>query len=123
MERVIRIGTGGFAAFAVLLFAVTLMGGASLWTVVGLLFLSNAFLGLVIPSAMVMALDPHPEIAGLASSLGGTLQMIMGALAVMLAAPFFDGSPLPMVAAITLCALVALAIALTVLKRPERPEN
>ena len=57
-----------------------------------MLFVANAFLGLVIPSTMVMALDPHPDIAGLASSLGGTLQMLAGGLMIALAGPFFDGT-------------------------------
>ena len=56
----------------------TLTGFGSLAVIVGMLLLGNAFLGLVVPTTMVMALDPHPDIAGLASSLGGTLQMLTG---------------------------------------------
>ena len=82
------------------------------------LFMGNACLGLVIPTTMVMALDPHGEIAGLASSLGGTLQMLAGGAVVMLSGPFFDGTAVPMVAAIAACALAALALALWVLLRP-----
>ena len=59
---------------------------------------------------MVMALDPHGEIAGLASSLGGTLQMVAGGVMIALAAPFFDGTALPMVAAIALCGVGALVM-------------
>ena len=55
---------------------------------------------LVMPTTMVMALDPHPDIAGLASSLGGTLQMLTGGAMIALAGPFFDGTATPMVAAI-----------------------
>ena len=57
-----------------------------------MLFVGNAFLGLVMPTTMVMALDPHPDIAGLASSLGGTLQMLTGGVMIALAGPFFDGT-------------------------------
>ncbi|PWK57272.1 multidrug effflux MFS transporter [Silicimonas algicola] len=114
METVVFWATAGFAAVASALVLVVLAGGGSLPVVVGMLFLANAFLGLVIPSTMVMALDPHPEIAGLASSLGGTLQMVAGAVAVTLASPFFDGSVLPMVAAIALCGISAFAVALLV---------
>ena len=46
--------------------------------IIAMLFVGNAFLGVVMPTTMVMALDPHPDIAGLASSLGGTLQMVTG---------------------------------------------
>ena len=49
------------------------------------------------PTTMVMALDPHPDIAGLASSLGGTLQMLTGGVMIALAGPFFDGTAPPMV--------------------------
>ena len=116
MNPMVFWGTAGFAAMASLLVLVVLGGGASLYVVVGMLFLANACLGLVIPSTMVMALDPHPEIAGLASSLGGTLQMLAGAVAVTLAGPFFDGTALPMVAAIALCGVLALGIAAVLVK-------
>ncbi len=116
MNPVVFWGTAGFATFAVLLTLVVLSGGATLYVVVGMLFLANGFLGLVIPSTMVMALDPHPDIAGLASSLGGTLQMVAGAAAVTLASPFFDGSALPMVMAIALCGVSALVIAAALVK-------
>lgn len=111
MARVILWGATGFALFASLLTLVALAGAATLAVVVGMLFLANACLGVVIPSTMVMALDPHPTIAGLASSLGGTLQMVAGAGAVTLAGPFFDGTALPMVAAIALCGIGGAAIA------------
>lgn len=111
MPRVILWGAVGFAVFGSLLTLVAAAGGATLVSVAGLLFLAYAFLGVVIPSTMVMALDPHPDIAGLASSLGGTLQMVAGAVAVTLAGPFFDGTALPMVAAIALCGIGAALIA------------
>ena len=66
---------------------------------------------LVMPTTMVMALDPHPEIAGLASSLGGTLQMLTGAVMIALAGPFFDGTATPMIVAIALAGLLALLAA------------
>jgi DHA1 family bicyclomycin/chloramphenicol resistance-like MFS transporter len=76
MGRVVSVAVTGFAACATALLLLTLAGFGSLPVIVAMLFLVNAFLGLVIPSTMVMALDPHPDIAGLASSLGGTLQML-----------------------------------------------
>jgi hypothetical protein len=73
------------------------------------LICANACLGLVIPTAMVMALDEHGDNAGLASSLGGMLQMLAGGVLTMLAGPFFDGTPLPMVAAIAIAAVLSFA--------------
>jgi MFS transporter, DHA1 family, multidrug resistance protein len=65
----------------------------------------------------VMALDPHPDIAGLASSLGGTLQMLTGGAMIALAGPFFDGTATPMVAAIATAGLLAFATAVLTLRR------
>ena len=110
--------TTGFAFFTVALFLIGLGGLATLWVTMAGLFLANACLGLVIPTAMVMALEEHGPIAGLASSLGGTLQMLAGGLMIAASAPFFDGSVLPMLTAIALCGVLALALALVVARLP-----
>jgi DHA1 family bicyclomycin/chloramphenicol resistance-like MFS transporter len=116
-RRVMTWGTLGFAAFTALLWVLALGGLASLPVITACLFLGNGFMGLVIPTAMVMALEDHGEIAGLASSLGGTLQMLTGGVAVLVAGPFFDGSATPMIAAIAACAAVALILARLTLPR------
>ena len=118
--RVIGVAVSGFAAMTTLLFALALAGFGSLPLIVGMLLVANAFLGLVIPTAMVLALDPHPDIAGLASSLGGTLQMLAGGVMIALAGPFFDGTATPMLAAIALAGLLAFATAFAALRRGAR---
>ncbi len=123
MARVVSAATAGFLFFTVLLFAFILAGFGSLYVVVGLLLMANACQGLVIPPVMVMALDPHGDIAGLASSLGGTLQMLAGSLMIALASPFFDGTALPMVTAITLCAACAFILARMVLPKARTAEQ
>ena len=123
MVPVMRVAVMGFALFGCTLLALTLAGLGSLPVIIGFLFLGNACLGLVIPTTMVMALDDHGDIAGLASSLGGTLQMLAGGIMITLTAPFFDGTALPMVAAIAFCAVAAMVLALMVLPRVViRPE-
>jgi len=123
MVPVMRVAVMGFALFGCTLLALTLAGLGSLPVIIGFLFLGNACLGLVIPTTMVMALDDHGDIAGLASSLGGTLQMLAGGIMITLTAPFFDGTALPMVAAIAFCAVAAMVLALLVLPRVViRPE-
>lgn len=117
---VIRFAVFGFAAFNLSLLLIVLSGGGTLPVIVGMLFLGNACLGLVIPTTMVAALDPHGEIAGLASSLGGTLQMVTGGVIVTAAGPFFDGTATPMVAAIAVCSVLALTLVLTILPRIAR---
>jgi len=117
---VIRVAVFGFAAFNLSLLGIVLTGGGTLPVIVGMLFLGNSCLGLVIPTTMVAALDPHGQMAGLASSLGGTLQMVTGGLIVTAASPFFDGTATPMVAAIAVCSVLALTLVLTILPRIAR---
>lgn len=116
MRSVIAWAAAGFALFTVSLLALTLAGFTGLPLLIGMLIASNACLGLIIPSTMVMALDAHGEIAGLASSIGGTLQMLAGSAMIALVSPFFDGTSLPMVSAIALCGLASFTLSRFVLR-------
>lgn len=124
IQRVISWAVTGFMAFTLALLALTLGGFGTLPVIVGFLFMANACLGLVIPTTMVMALDDHGDIAGLASSLGGTLQMLAGGIMITAAAPFFNGTATPMVAAIALCAVAAFILTrLLFAKMPARRDE
>jgi MFS transporter, DHA1 family, multidrug resistance protein len=87
------------------LLSAALLGGASLYVIMGELFLTFGCLGLVLPTAMVLALDKHGAIAGLASSLGGggALQMMVEACAVAAMGPFFNGTAFTMITTICIC--------------------
>jgi MFS transporter, DHA1 family, multidrug resistance protein len=115
--RVMAWASAGFALFTVALFGLALAGVMTLWLCVAGLFLANACLGLIIPTAMVMALDEHGDIAGLASSLGGTLQMLAGGAMIAAVGPFFDGTATPMLAAIALCGVLVLGLSRVVMSR------
>lgn len=117
MQRVVAISVTCFTFMALATTGMVWAGFDALWMVVAGLFLGNAFLGLVLPTTMVMALDPHPEIAGLASSLGGTLQMLTGGAMIALAGPFLGTEPGPMVTAIAICGLLAWLTAFLALPR------
>lgn len=108
--KVMALASIGFAAMTVLLFVLALSAGMGMVLCIGGLFLANACLGLIIPTTMVMALDEHGDIAGLASSLGGTLQMLAGGVMIALAGPFFDGTVTPMLGAIAVCGVLVLAL-------------
>lgn len=116
MVRVVIAAVSAYATFAVLLLALTLAGFDSLRVLIPLLFTSFAFLGLVIPSTMVLSLEDHGPIAGIASALGGTLQMVTGGVMIAVAGLFFDGTSLPMVATIALTAVAALVVTLSTLR-------
>jgi DHA1 family bicyclomycin/chloramphenicol resistance-like MFS transporter len=119
MERVVMGAVVAYASFAVLLLVMTWAGFTGLWVLMPLLFASFAFLGLVIPSTMVLSLENHGPIAGSASALGGTLQMLTGGAVIAVAGLFFDGTSLPMVFTIALTAVAALVITMATL-RPRR---
>jgi DHA1 family bicyclomycin/chloramphenicol resistance-like MFS transporter len=86
-----------------------------------LYFIASAFMGLVIPTTSVLALEQHGSIAGTASALLGTLQMLTGAVAMGVVGLFTDGTPLPMVAGMAAGALVAVVLTWITLG-PARPE-
>jgi MFS transporter, DHA1 family, multidrug resistance protein len=117
MGRMVMAAVSAYASFAVLLLALTLAGFDSLRVLIPLLFVSFAFLGLVIPSTMVLSLEKHGRIAGIASALGGTLQMVTGGIMIVIVSLFFNGTALPMVATIALCAIGAFALSVVTLRR------
>jgi len=119
LGRVVVTAVSAYAAMAMLLLGVTLAGVDSLPVLIIMLFLAYACLGLVVPATAVLALEEHGPIAGTASALMGTLQMIAGATAIALVSVFFDGTPLPMVAAIAACAAGAFVLSRLTLTRTE----
>lgn len=115
--RIVRVAVTGYAAAMVLLLAVTLAGVDRLEVLAALLFVGYGFLGLVIPTTSVLALEDHGAVAGTASALMGTLQFVTGAVVIAVVGPFFDGTSLPMVAGITACAVIAFVLAQATLGR------
>ena len=100
------------------LLGLTLVSVDSFAVVVVLLFAGFACMGFVIPSTMVLALDEQGERAGIASALGGTLQMILGGVMIVVASVFFDGTVLPMATIMAVCAVAALALTIVTVRRP-----
>ncbi len=115
--RVVSGAVAGFALATSTTFLLVLAGLDALPVVMIGLFCGNACLGLVMPTTMVLALEEQGDRAGVASSVGGTLQMVAGGGMIALSAPFFDGTPLPMVGAIALCAIIALVLAVLFVPR------
>ena len=64
----------------------------------------------VLANAMVLALDPLPRIAGVASSIIGTIQNVVGASGAILGASIYDGTLRNTVVIIGVAGLVMLAI-------------
>jgi DHA1 family bicyclomycin/chloramphenicol resistance-like MFS transporter len=107
---VVKVAVVGYAGVMLLLLALNLAGVQRLDLLLALLFVGYGFLGLVVPTTAVLALEEHGAIAGTASALMGTLQFVTGALVMAVVGLFVDGSARPMVAGIAGSALVAYAL-------------
>ena len=92
------------------LMAYYLGGGDDFRVLIAMYFVASAFMGFVIPTTGVLALEEHGAIAGTASALMGTLQMLTGALMMGGIAVFTNGSPIAMVSGMTLGAGIALLL-------------
>ena len=117
LRRVVRVAVTGYATTMVVLLAVTASGIDRLDVLAALLFVGYGFLGLVIPTTSVLAMEEHGKIAGTASALMGTLHFATGATAMAVAGVFFDGTSLPMVVAIAGCAVISFTLAQITLGR------
>jgi DHA1 family bicyclomycin/chloramphenicol resistance-like MFS transporter len=119
---VVRIAVSGFAATVIAMWAIMATGFESLAFMTVALFVGNGFLGLVIPTTSVLAMEEHGEHAGTASALMGTLHMITGVAAMTVTGFFANGLPMPMVTGIAVCAAMALLLTLVTLRREGQAE-
>jgi DHA1 family bicyclomycin/chloramphenicol resistance-like MFS transporter len=117
LRRVVRIAVIGYFSAIAVLFAVTASGLDRLDVLAACLFVGYGFLGLVIPTTAVLAMEDHGGIAGTASALIGTLHFVTGAVAVAAVGLFVDGTALPMVTGIAACALTTFTLAQVTLRQ------
>ncbi|WP_077035360.1 multidrug effflux MFS transporter [Pelomonas sp. KK5] len=120
MVPVVKASALACAVAVAALLAYYLAGGDSLAVLIGGYLVASAFMGLVIPMSSVLSLDEHGEIAGTASALLGTVQMLAGAVLMAVSGPFIGGRPLPMVAGMFAGALLALLMTWGTLGAPRR---
>jgi MFS transporter, DHA1 family, multidrug resistance protein len=119
LRRMVRGALTVFMALTLTLMAYFASGGESMLVLLAFIFLAFGSLGLVVPSAMVLALENYGKSAGTASALAGTLQFATGAGAVALLSLFAKGAVLPMVSVIAICATAAFVIGQLVLRGRE----
>ncbi len=117
LARLILGGATAFAVLAVALWLMVLSGLDSLPVLMAMFFLLFLFLGPVAPSSIVLSLERHGAVAGMAAALGGALQMATGGVVIAIASRFADRTMLPMVATIAACGVAALLLARRTLGR------
>lgn len=110
LNAVVRGAVWGFTAAMLVLFALFAAGVDSFGVLAGLMFVAFSFLGLVLPTTGVLAMEEQGEFAGTASALMGTLQTITGAVVMGIVAAFFNGTAMPMVTGFAACAVIAFVL-------------
>ncbi|CAN5722045.1 multidrug effflux MFS transporter [soil metagenome] len=110
LKHMVKIAVTGFAVTMAALAVLSLLGVDRLDVMATMLFIGYGFLGLVVPSTSVLALEDHGANAGTASALMGTLQLVTGAVVMAVVGLFIDGTARPMIIGIALCSGVSLVL-------------
>lgn len=92
LARMIGIGVTLMAISGIQLLAIAWLDDAPLWWLWSNVCLYMFAVAIVMPNGMIVALDPLPRIAGVASSIIGTLQNAVGATSAILSASIYNGS-------------------------------
>jgi DHA1 family bicyclomycin/chloramphenicol resistance-like MFS transporter len=116
-RRLLAAGVIGQAGFSLALLATALLGVFQVWDALPLLVLNNVTMGVVNPLAAHGAVDPFPDMAGVASAVRGCLQMLGGAAASALVAWLFAGTPTALPLAMSLFAIASCLTWLALLHR------
>lgn len=80
-------------------------GAVGIWPFLAFIVPHVAMMALVVPNATAMALQRYPHMAGTASSLMGVLQYGIGSLFGVAVGQFFDGSLVPLTAALAVAGI------------------
>lgn len=113
--QLISIGVGLIFASTAQLAVVAWLGHGPFWWVWGCVCLFMFTIAILMSNTMVIALDPLPRIAGVASSIIGTLQNVAGASGALLSALIYDGS---VTNAVIIMSTVGLVTTVIFLLRP-----
>lgn len=120
-SRILITGLTLAVVSSVALVLVSVGGDAQVTTLMPLLVLNTFSFGLIVPNAVHGAIQPVPEIAGVAAATLGFLQMLGGALASALIAFLYDGhTAIAMSGLMALFAIASFAIYTGVVRPAER---
>jgi len=110
-HRLIVTGMTAIVSTALALLVLSLIGAVKVATVVPLAVLGFIGHGMVRPNAVQGALEPVPEVAGVASALMSAAQMVTGAAASAMVSTLFDGhTARSMTSVMAFCACAAASV-------------
>lgn len=107
--RMVMLGASFGVVPATLMAVLALAGVPGVWAVLLPMFGCMVAAGIVMPNAIGGALAPYPKMAGSASALMGFVQMALAASVGIAVGHAYDGTAVPMAAAIALCSWAVLA--------------
>ena len=106
-KRMLSIGLGIGLAASGMLVLLTIVHAIAPRSAMPFLMLNTFSIGMVTPNLVHGTLEPVPEIAGVASSLFGSVRMIAAAISIELVAFWYNGTPIAMTGAMLLFAASA----------------
>jgi len=119
--RLITWGLGMIVGTAFVLLALALAGAVTVTLLVSLALIGFIGHGIVRPNAVQGALEPLPEIAGVASAVLSATQMVVGALSSAIVAEWFDGhSAFAITAMMAITASLSAIVYATMVRPAER---
>ena len=90
--RMIGLGAILIGAASLQLLIIAWLGQVSFWWLWGNICLFMFGVGFLMPNATALALDPVPQIAGVAASIIGTMQSISSTVGSLLSSSMYDGT-------------------------------
>jgi MFS transporter, DHA1 family, multidrug resistance protein len=108
--RLVRVGFAVQVCACLVLLIVAATGSFGLIGLFVPLFIAISCLGFIAPNAFALAMQPHPEIAGAASALAGTIQFGCGALTGALVGAAPAGSAIPLAAGFSCASFLGAAV-------------
>ncbi|WP_444935102.1 multidrug effflux MFS transporter [Microbulbifer sp. JTAC008] len=116
MVKLVKWGVVGFVISSVTMYLVIEAGFDHLVLLICMLIVCNMFLGLVLPTAFILSMERHGPIAGTASALAGTMQLSIGAVAILITSLVFNGTPESLAGVIAVCGILAFVVSWLVLR-------
>jgi DHA1 family bicyclomycin/chloramphenicol resistance-like MFS transporter len=111
-DRLILIALIVQNLFGVLFFLASLFSLTSFWTIIVLLFFYLSSIGLIMPNATALAMQPFEKNAGSASALLGFIQMGLGSVATIFIGLLNIKDVLPMAVCMLVCSIIGLLLIL-----------
>ena len=106
-----RVSALALASTAVLIALLSVLGWISLGLFAGLMLIYNASFLMVMSNAVSLVIDPHREIAGVASSTVGFVSQFVSSILVFATLPLFQGALVPWsLGMVVVTGIVAVAI-------------